>query len=287
MFKWLYRILYVVTLIAIVLLVVRGCDYYTTPYGERPRHEDYRLLRPAASWGLAYGYVGAGMMVLMLTYSLRKRTQVLGKLFSLRGWLDLHIYLGICGPLFIVLHTSFKVQGLVAVSFWSMVAVALSGFFGRYLYLQIPRNIQGDELSLKDIEQVRAIYAGQLQRDYGLSSQQIEGLDALSQGPAEAAKSVGQAVVAVLRYNLLERPRIRRRLERELRGLKLGGHRLRHLLQILEQRGQLQRRIALLSQIQRLFHYWHVVHKPFALIMYGIMLVHIGVAVWTGYGWNF
>ena len=47
----------------------------------------------------------------------------------------------------------------------------------------------------------------------------------------------------------------------------------------------LRRRIALLSQVQALFHYWHVIHKPFAIIMYVIMGIHIGVALWTGYGW--
>ena len=37
---------------------------------------------------------------------------------------------GICGPLFIILHSSFKVGGLVALSFWSMIAVAVSGIAG-------------------------------------------------------------------------------------------------------------------------------------------------------------
>jgi hypothetical protein len=36
-----------------------------------------------------------------------------------------------------------------------------------------------------------------------------------------------------------------------------------------------------------LFHYWHVFHKPFAFIMYIIMLIHIGIALWLGYRWIF
>jgi hypothetical protein len=35
-----------------------------------------------------------------------------------------------------------------------------------------------------------------------------------------------------------------------------------------------------------LFHYWHVLHKPFALVMYLFMAVHVAVAVMTGYAWG-
>ena len=40
------------------------------------------------------------------------------------------------------------------------------------------------------------------------------------------------------------------------------------------------------SQLQGLFHYWHVIHKPFAIVMYLFMIVHIVVASVTGYGWG-
>jgi hypothetical protein len=47
----------------------------------------------------------------------------------------------------------------------------------------------------------------------------------------------------------------------------------------------LKRRALLWDQMQRLFHWWHVLHKPFAAIMYLVMAIHIVVAVWTGYAW--
>ena len=64
-------------------------------------------------------------MLLMLLYSVRKRVGFLRRLGPLSRWLDGHIFLGVFGPLLVMLHSSFKVQGLVALSFWSMVAVAL------------------------------------------------------------------------------------------------------------------------------------------------------------------
>ena len=46
-----------------------------------------------------------------------------------------------------------------------------------------------------------------------------------------------------------------------------------------------RRRIVLWDRVHELFHYWHVLHKPFALVMYLFMLVHVAVAFVTGYGW--
>ena len=39
----------------------------------------------------------------------------------------------------VLFHTAFKFGGIVAVSFWSMVAVFLSGIIGRFIYIQIPK----------------------------------------------------------------------------------------------------------------------------------------------------
>ncbi len=279
--------IYLATITLIIALIAGGWDYYTAPYVERPHHDAYRILRPAGTRGLLYGWIGAGMMILMLTYTLRKRTRLLGTLFTLRNWLDLHIYLGIFGPLFIVLHTSFKVQGLVAVSFWSMVVVALSGYFGRYLYLQIPRNIQGNELSLRDVEQVRAILSGRLQEEYGLDTRQIADLESDSHEHSKESVSTTRALMQLVMYNLFERRRSLAKIETRLRELGVTGSKLRQLVRLMGQRHDLEHRIVFLAHVQRLFHYWHVLHKPFAIIMYVIMLIHIGIAIWTGYGWNF
>ena len=49
-------------------------------------------------------------------------------------------------------HTSGKLNGAVALAFYSMWAVVLSGFVGRYLYAKIPRTRKGNEMDLKGIE---------------------------------------------------------------------------------------------------------------------------------------
>lgn len=276
-------LLYIVTLLVFAYYLIVGRDYYGTSYVERPHHEEYRELRPAGSLGIVFGYVGSTMMILMLTYSLRKRTKVLGKKVTLRSWLKLHIYLGVCGPLFIILHSSFKVQGLIAVAFWSMIAVALSGYVGRYLYQLIPRNQEGDELTLAEIDKQMQQATQDIRELYSLDPQQLAQLETLANRKISTEGGFFKLLVGTIVLDLT-RPLVARRLVREMkRSYASVDKGLRGLAKLALERATLARRIEMLDRTRETFHYWHVIHKPFAIIMYLIMGVHIGIAVWTGF----
>lgn len=272
--------LYVLFLGSLAWFAYRGLPYYLTPLAERPRHPLYWQLKPGGTWGLAFGIAGATMMVVMLLYSVRKRIAVLRRLGPVSDWLDFHILLGLCGPLFILLHSSFKVQGLVALSFWSMVAVASSGIAGRYLYRQIPHSKGGDELSLADVLKLDQELARQLMDEVGLDSDAIRQLDAVAAaGTGEQRSLVGM----VLRFPF-DSLALRLRLRRFRRDFPAVARPLRRRFELLATRKvRLHRRILLWQRVRELFHYWHVFHKPFAVVMYLFMVVHIGVAWMTGY----
>lgn len=278
-------LIYLSALAGLVYLFADGWSYYTTALAERPFHEDYRALRPAGSRGLIYGIIGASMMILMLIYTLQKRLKILGRI-PLRPFLDIHIFFGVIGPLFIVLHTSFKVQGLVSISFWSMVAVALSGYLGRYLYQQIPRHLDDRELSLGEIDTLHNRLTEELSRRSGQSHEQVAGLLGRFED-AYTARATGtiRLLVGLVMRDLL-RPFKKRSLRRTLRRMKgLSPREADRIVRLASRRALLKRRMQVLGKVEKLFHYWHVIHKPFAIIMYVIMIVHIAVAVWTGYGW--
>ncbi len=276
---WLL-LLYLASLAVLGYLTLYGWDYYTTSIIERPHHELYWTLKPGGTLGRAYGITGAGLMTLMLSYSLRKRVGVLARLGKLRGWLDFHIWCGVSGPLLIVLHSSLKVTGIVALSFWSMVLVASSGVLGRYLYLQIPRRRSGDEMSLAEVDGYRRELNEALVSDHGLSSEVIERVDAL------AARSVdrGTSLIRTLATLPLGSARLRWRVRALTH--ELDPRHRRRFRQLLEERALLARRIVLWERLQELFHYWHVLHKPFAILMYLFAAVHIVVATMTGYGFG-
>ncbi len=170
--------LYAAPFCAVAYLFVCGSDYLT-PLAERAHHPGYWDFKAGGRVGRLLGVVGSSMMVLMLLYSVRKRVPALRRAGSLGRWLDGHIYLGVVGPLLVVLHSSFKVHGLVALSFWSMVLVASSGVLGRYLYLQIPRTRAGEELALAELERRDGELSQRLRSSFGLTPTQLSQLEAL------------------------------------------------------------------------------------------------------------
>jgi len=286
-FKIFLKTLYVVSFSVYAYLLISGLSFYSTPFKERPRQEEYRQLRPAGLTGHTYGVIGSAFMIFMLSYSLRKRARFMRNKGRLNRWLDIHIYFGVMGPLLIVLHTSFKVQGLVAVSFWSMVAVASSGVFGRYLYLQIPRNLQGEELSMKELEDENQQYTRRLKDEYKLDDAVIRRLEERDALKLKEGDGTLKVLFAILKEDALRPFKFRHR-QKDYAELKDIPRQIRgEVVRISHKKALMSRRIMLLNNIQQLFHYWHVIHKPFAIIMYTIMVIHIVVAVWTGYKWIF
>ena len=62
---------------------------------------------------------------------------------------------------------------------------------------------------------------------------------------------------------------------------------IKESVKLLKQRAVLRRRIEFLGTAELLMHYWHVFHKPFAIVMLTIMVVHIVVAILFGAKWIF
>jgi len=270
---------YLVSAAAVLAVLAAGADFFCTPLLERAHHDGYWQWKAGGSVGHKLGIMGASMMVLMLLYSVRKRVGALRRLGPLSRWLDVHIYLGVFGPLLIVLHSTFKVQGLVALSFWSMVVVALSGVLGRYLYLQIPRTRAGEEVALAELEAEDRELSSQLRARFRLDEAQLAKLDALVAVPERTGLLGGFARLVTddlrLRSGLREFARSCRSVPRPV---------VRDFQRVVRQKAQVHRRILLWDRVHELFHYWHVLHKPFALVMYLFMIVHVGVAIVTGYG---
>jgi hypothetical protein len=263
---------------AVLAMLTAGADFYRTPLLERAHHDGYWQWKAGGFVGHKLGIAGASMMVLMLLYSVRKRVGALRSLGPLSHWLDAHIYLGVFGPLLVALHSSFKVQGLVALSFWSMVVVALSGILGRYLYLQIPRTRAGEELALAELEREDQDLSSQLRARFRLDEAQLAGLDALVEAPGGAGLLAG--FVRLITDDLRLRSKLRR-FAGSCRSVPRPV--VREFERVVRQKAQVRRRILLWDRVHELFHYWHVLHKPFALVMYVFMVVHVAVALATGY----
>lgn len=267
----------------VVLVPLGGWHYYRVPLESRGYQPQHSLLRPSGQVGRALGIAGTLCMVVMHLYSLRKRTRVLGALGRVPAWLEFHIFCGILGPLLITLHTSFKFNGIVAVAYWSMVMVTLSGFVGRYLYVRIPKSLRGQELTHAEVAERAAELKTRLLNSTlpVVFLRRVEAFEAVVIPAAESATTwTGLALGEVtLRLRL-------RALRGELRHAGVSRRILREAVETIAERAVLLRRIAYLKKTKRLFDLWHVFHQPLAVIVLLIVTLHIATALYFGYAFG-
>src|SRR6185369_9677764 len=133
---------------SVAALTIYGWSYYLLPFPDRPFSEQYAWMKPSGSFSHGLGIFGSLMIFLGVTgYSSRKRLRWLSSTGRLSNWLDIHIFLCLMGPVLVIYHTTFKIGGVAAITFWTMISVASSGIIGRFLYARIPRNVHGIHLS--------------------------------------------------------------------------------------------------------------------------------------------
>lgn len=280
----MFRVILAVLWVAIAVpATLPGLGYYLTPFQERPFVSGHELFASSAVVGHGYGVVGASMMIVgVVAYALRRRVPGLSRLGKLRRWLQVHIFLCTLGPYLVVLHTTFHVGGIVAIAFWSMVLVVASGVFGRYVYVRIPKTIQGHFLTLDALEARREEAAETIRNRFGLGEGIVDRL--LRNARPPRPDSPFQAMLLALRWDFGHR-RAQRQLEGILEGIGEAPRTRKELAGLLREEGRRELQIALLHPFQRLFRYWHVFHLPLAMVMLLILGVHVTVAILFGYVW--
>ena len=278
-------ILVSIVIITLTLLIYKGISYYSVGMEERVFHPDHAMLKPSGILGHGMGIIGSLLMIIgMVSYMVRKRYRVFARLGVLKHWLEFHIFLCTLGPILILFHTSYKFGGLVAISFWSMVAVFLSGIIGRFIYLQIPRSIEGRELNLNEVQEMKSDVAWIIKNMYNLDEENYSVLlESIKKKVELYHKNV---IVRSMRKYFADRKSIRS-VRAVLKRNKLPANEYKNVLKLVKDDINLNRKIERLETMQNLFKYWHVAHLPFALVMIVIMVLHVGVTILFGYRWIF
>jgi len=109
---------------------------------------------PPASefFGHSLGIFGFVLMLATETlYTFRKRSRI-ARWGRLSTWLQIHIITGIVGPYLVLLHSSWKFNGLAGVVMLMTVMIVISGFIGRYIYTAIPRTADGIEIEADELQ---------------------------------------------------------------------------------------------------------------------------------------
>jgi hypothetical protein len=284
---------YLIAIVLIAGIFVYGFNYYTLGAHERPFSPKHALLKPSGVIGVKLGLLGLAMFLSIFLYPLRKHWAWLGRQGSSRHWLDNHVLLGLAAPFVIALHAAFKFRGFAGIAFWIMLAVSVSGVIGRYLYGQIPRSLNAAELSLKEVQDIQAKLGEQLAEQKIVPESDLGAV--LSLPSAERVQQL-PTVVALVYMMLLDVSRVfkiaalrRRHLSFGEQLFTLGGLlRTKHpdlerAVTLAREEASISKRVLFLSCSQKVFHLWHVVHKPFSYTFALLAIVHIVLIAMMGY----
>lgn len=288
-----------------------GLDYYALPLSDRPFSPLHAQFAPTGLIGQGFGIVGTGMIALGVgSYGLRKRLRFLQRFGKLKSWLQFHIFLCLLGPFLILLHTTFKIGGLVAIAFWSMSIVVGSGVIGRWVYVWIPKTANGRFLGRDEIrDQLRALLRD-IEGRLGMTSDELldilnplggsDGARAASSPPDDRRKTpregrdrrrrprpklgVFGALMDWVRYRLTRR-REGKRFRKALANAGVPEPLRSRVVAGLQEERHIEQQLRMLEPFQAVFRYWHAFHVPLAMVMTLVLLVHVGVAIAFGYTW--
>jgi hypothetical protein len=243
------------------------------------------------SWsrtGYWLGVAGGVAMLFLFTYPLRKRWKVTYNWGATKNWFVVHMVLGVLGPWLILLHSTFSVHSTnAAVALYSMIAVALSGVIGRFLFMRLHTDLRGERANLAQARQTLAALCQRIDNGTPALRAVLAPLHAFED---DCVGRRGQALPTHFAA-LVTLPSQRRRVDRQAKvalqdalqqisaaqgsSKPQGMAHYRELHDALRHYSAGVQRAAQYQTFERLFSLWHLAHVPFVWILVLCALFHV------------
>jgi thioredoxin reductase/NAD-dependent dihydropyrimidine dehydrogenase PreA subunit len=221
---------------------------------------------PGRGFGHWLGYIGSGLMLLSLLYSLRTRVARFKNLGAKTAWLSAHLWVGFAGATLVTYHSVLKLDRWASIALYLMWAVLLTGALGRYAYGMVHSAIGVAEFELRTLERHRSA----LLNEHGQSSRAIRVL--LGKDWVDPARRTW--LIGMLWQELRDRA-----LLGWLRVFGLshvaGGRLRRDLVRSLSQWAMSRRDYAYLQSAKSMLTYWNIVHIVLAIVMFILAGIHV------------
>jgi len=228
-------------------------------------------------FGHSFGILGFTLMLMTeFLYSQRKRSRS-ARWGRMANWLQFHIFTGIVGPYLVLLHSSWKFNGLAGVVMLLTGVVVLSGFIGRYIYTAIPRTADGAEIESLELERDINSTETSLQEWLTAYPQTQSALRpvlaAVSPQPAGGPGLIfGRGLREwQTRYQWWQIKRTLTAAPRE---------QIDRLETLLQRRRVLAQQVASLAMARRMLALWHAIHIPIGMTLFFAAFVHIIGAIY-------
>jgi len=242
---------------------------------------------PGDDVGYYLGLVGGVMMLILLTYPLRKYLQSFRNWGAVRHWFSFHMFLGVAGPVLVIAHSTFVLKSTNAtVAFICMLLVAGSGIIGRFIYVRIHRGLHGEKLNFKELQSKAGFESEEMHSKLHFVPE-VE--NRLTQFQAYAfAENLGFANSALRLVTLGTRRRIAyaqcaaelRRVMRERAEIRQWDRdklrrRLGRATHLVDEFLVSVQKLSQFDVYDRLFRLWHVAHVPLVYLLVLSAIAHV------------
>jgi hypothetical protein len=255
-------------------LAYRGWSFYRLSLEDRVEHPEFRVLRPSGSVGNGYGFAAATLVVMNLSYLIRRRFGN-ARMGSMRMWLDVHVFTGLLAASLVSFHSAFQLRTPISsVSAASLGTVVLTGLLGRFLYALGPGGVR---------ERLAAALDAIEHELPGTRSALAAGIGQRPGPNVPANASLPRCLWAIPSWLRVARQR-RDSLATVLPPWRKMSRDLRRATKELFAASAADARA---SGIAALLRSWRAMHRFFAMLMLSAVFLHAGVAWYYGYRWIF
>jgi hypothetical protein len=235
---------------------------------------------PAASnfFGHTLGIIGFILMLMTeILYSLRKRSRS-ARWGRMAYWLKFHIYTGLVGPFLVLLHSSWKFNGIAGVVMLLTMLIVFSGFVGRYIYTSVPRSVDGIAYEKEFLESEIANI--EIDMNKWLADQAVDVRNAGVRLASVPPSSYTNSFFAILGRSFSDFE-YHYRVWQQKKLLRSGQKmQLKQLDVLLSRKRVLERQISSLAYARKMLSLWHTIHVPIGITLFIAAIMHIGGAIY-------
>lgn len=250
-------------------------------------NRDDNGLTPVSGTGYWLGIIGSVMMLVVLLYPLRKRMRSLRAIGSVTFWYNAHMVLGVLGPVLVLWHANFRLGAInSSVALITMLVVAISGVFGRYLHSKVNLDLYGRKAEAEEVVADADELRGFLGSDAAVADRMVAQLNAFAQLGTRSPKGalIGFILLpvvhwrgALIRAQLLNYARQVIAVEGRRRGRsqQVQRRQIEGVTEFVTRHIGAARKAAAFAAYERLFRLWHVFHLPLFFLLVIVAIIHV------------
>lgn len=269
-----------------VVLFTYSWSYYQLPWEDRFDAPLHRELRASGRIGHLYGNIGTVLILGNLLYLVRRRLVHVAWLGSMKAWMDWHVFSGIVGAGFVLLHSTLTMRTWPAiVSSIALAVVVVTGLFGRYLYRLVPRIADGSQQATEELAasvdqavmEIRELGPGAAEAADRVESR----VDAEVEASASATSGLG-AIIRAMRvmWRLRGLRALARSVAREHGATPASAIEIGRSAAWI---GRMLTRVELIDTLARAAAWWRGLHRNLVMVMLLTASLHVSIAVYLGF----